>query len=76
MSTRRFDLTIDNEEKLEVIVQALNASVRRKMMVLLQRASYSIAELAKILKLPISTVSFHVNILRKAGFVSVTVKKN
>lgn len=46
------------------------------MMSLLSRSSYSIADLAKKLKLPISTVSFHVNILRKAGFVNVTVKRN
>lgn len=76
MSVREYDLQINDEEKLPDIIQALNASVRRKMMSLLSRSSYSIADLAKKLKLPISTVSFHVNILRKAGFVSVTVKRN
>lgn len=76
MSVREYDLQINDEEKLPDIIQALNASVRRKMMSLLSRSSYSIADLAKILKLPISTVSFHVNILRKAGFVNVTVKRN
>ena len=76
MSVREYDLQINDEEKLPDMIQALNASVRRKMMALLSRSSYSIADLAKILKLPISTVSFHVNILRKAGFVNVTVKRN
>lgn len=76
MSVREYDLQINDEEKLPDIIQALNASVRRQMMSLLSRSSYSIADLAKKLKLPISTVSFHVNILRKAGFVNVTVKRN
>ena len=76
MSVREYDLQINDEEKLPNIIQALNASVRRQMMSLLSRSSYSIADLAKKLKLPISTVSFHVNILRKAGFVNVTVKRN
>lgn len=76
MSVREYDLQINDEEKLPDMIQALNASVRRQMMSLLSRSSYSIADLAKKLKLPISTVSFHVNILRKAGFVNVTVKRN
>ena len=76
MAEREFRLKIDDEEVLDQIVQALNASVRRKIMCLLRSSCYSIAELAKLLKLPISTVCFHLNILRKAGFVSVTVKKN
>ena len=76
MAEREFDLKIDEEERLEEIVQALNATVRRRIMCMLRSSCYSIAELAKRLKLPVSTVSFHVNILRKAGFISVTVKRN
>ena len=76
MAKREFDLLIDQEDCLDDIMQALSASVRRKMMCLLRSSCYSIAELAKLLKLPVSTVSFHVNILRKAGLVSVTVKRN
>lgn len=76
MAEREFHLRIDDEDRLDIIVQALNASVRRHIMRLLRSSCYSIAELAKRLKLPISTVSFHVNILRKAGFITVTVKRN
>ena len=76
MAEREFHLRIDEEERLGDVVQALNASVRRKIMTMLSSSSYSIADLAKKLKLPISTVSFHVNILRKAGFINVTVKRN
>ncbi len=76
MPRREYDLIIEDEDELEDIVQALNATVRRQIMSLLRVSSLSIADLAKKLKMPISTVSFHVNILRKAGFVSVTVKKH
>lgn len=76
MAIREFHLRIDDEEHLQDITQALSASVRRKIMSMLSESAYSIADLAKKLKLPISTVSFHINILRKAGFVTVTVKKN
>lgn len=76
MAIREFHLQIDDEERLESVVQALNASVRRKIMTLVSSSAYSIADLAKKLKLPISTVSFHINILRKAGFVNVTTKHN
>lgn len=76
MAERNFYLQIDEEDELEDIVQALGAKVRRKIMSMLRSSCYSVAEIAKKLDLPISTVSFHLNILRKAGFISVTTKKN
>ena len=76
MADRIFQFRIDEEERLNDIVQALNTSVRRKIMTMLSTSSYSIADLAKKLKLPISTVSFHINILRKAGFINIAVKRN
>lgn len=76
MEDRIFQFRIDEEERLNDIVQALNTSVRRKIMTMLSTSSYSIADLAKKLKLPISTVSFHINILRKAGFINIAVKRN
>lgn len=75
MAKREFDLLIEDESELENIIQALNTPVRRKIMSLLRSSSYSIAGLARKLKLPISTVSFHVNILKKAGFITVTIKR-
>lgn len=76
MAKRDYDLKIEEEDKLEPIVQALSASVRRKIMRILRSSCFSIAELSKQLGLPESTTAFHVNILRKAGLISVTVKKN
>lgn len=75
MSKREFDFKIE-DESLDCILQALGTPVRRKIMCLLRSSCYSIAELAKMLKLPISTLSFHINILRKAGLITVTVKRN
>lgn len=58
------------------VIYALNAQSRRNIMSWLRSSSYSVVELSQLLKLPISTVSFHLNILRKADLVSVVVKKN
>ena len=76
MAKREFDLKIDDEDRLGELIQALDATVRRRIMCMLRSSCYSIAELAKRLKLPISTVSFHINILRKAGLINVTIKRN
>lgn len=76
MADRVNQYRIDEEERLSIAAQAIGTPVRRKIMTMLSSASYSIADLAKKLNLPISTVCFHVNILRKAGFVNVTVKRN
>ena len=76
MLERDYKLQIDEEEKMADVIYALNAHARRSIMNLLKSSSYSVVELSKLLKLPISTVSFHLNILRKAGLVSVVVKKN
>ena len=76
MAQREFHLTLNDEDQLNDIMQALGTPVRRKIMALLRSSCFSVAELAKRLKLPISTVSFHLNILHKAGLISVTVKKN
>ena len=76
MAKREFDLKIDDEDRLGELIQALDATVRRRIMCMLRSSCYSIAELAKRLKLPISTVSFHINILRKAELINVTIKRN
>ncbi|MBR2381212.1 MAG: ArsR family transcriptional regulator [Clostridia bacterium] len=73
---RDYKLLIDEEDKMADVIYALNAQARRNIMSLLRSSSYSVVELARLLKLPISTVSFHLNILSKAGLVSVVVKKN
>ena len=73
---RDYKLLIDEEDKMADVIYALNAQARRNIMSLLRSSSYSVVELSRLLKLPISTVSFHLNILSKAGLVSVVVKKN
>ncbi len=76
MLERDYKLQIDEEENMAKVIHALNAQARRDIMRLLRDSSYSVVELSRLLKLPISTVSFHLNILSKAGLVSVAVKKN
>ncbi len=76
MLERDFKLQIDEEEKIAKVIYALNAQPRRNIMSLLRSSSYSVVEFSRLLKLPISTVSFHLNILKKADLVSVIVKKN
>ncbi len=76
MLERDYKLQIDEEEDMAKVIYALNAQARRSIMSLLRSSSYSVVELSRLLKLPISTVSFHLNILSKAGLVSVAVKKN
>ncbi len=76
MAERNYQLQIDQEDELEQVAYALNARARLNIMRMLRSSAYSIAELARQLKLPVSTVSFHVNALRKAGLVSVSVKHN
>ena len=73
---RIVNLNIDDEKRLETVTQALGASVRREIMRLLRYNSCTVADLARKVNMPISTVAFHVNILKKAGFVNVTVKHN
>lgn len=76
MAKREYDLLIEDESELDALIQALSTPVRRKIMSYLRSSSYSIAGLARKLKLPISTVSFHINILKKAGLITLTVKRN
>ncbi len=76
MAERNYQLQIDQEDELEQVAYALNARARLNIMRMLRSSAYSIAELARQLKLPVSTVSFHVNALKKAGLVSVSIKHN
>jgi len=73
---RIIHLNIDDEERLEVVTQAIGAKIRREIMRLLRHNACTVADLARKVGMPISTVAFHVNVLKKAGFVNVTVKRN
>ena len=64
-------LNFDDEKKIEEISYALSSSYRLKILKLLTIDSYSIQELAAKLDLAMSTVSFHIKILKEAGLIKV-----
>lgn len=66
MAKREFDLKIDDEDRLGELIQALDATVRRRIMCMLRSSCYSIAELAKRLKLPIFDGFFSYQYLAKS----------
>ncbi len=76
MDNKNLRLHIGQEDQLEDVAFALNAISRRNILRLLRTASYSIADLARQLKLPVSTAAFHVNALKKAGLVTIAVNNN
>lgn len=64
-------LNFDDEKQIEDISFALSSSYRIKILKLLTIDSYSIQELASKLDLAMSTVSFHIKILKEAGLIKV-----
>lgn len=64
-------LNFDDEKQIEEISYALSSSYRLRILKLLTIDSYSIQELASKLDLAVSTVSFHIKILKEAGMVKV-----
>lgn len=72
------DISIDISEgkKAEDIFLALSSNIRRKILELLKKNSYTIVEIAQIIKVPVSTTAFHINVLKKAELVNVTLRAN
>ncbi len=64
-------LNFDDIDKIEEISNALSSSFRLKIIQLLMADSFSLQELANKLDLAMSTVSFHIKILKEAGIVKV-----
>lgn len=69
---RNIILNLENLKQTEDISYALSSSYRLNILKLLTTNSYSLQELAQILDLAMSTVSFHIKILREAGLVKST----
>ena len=64
-------LSVYDEDRIKKIMSAMASKVRRDILRLVNRNSYSISEIARILEMPVSTVSFHVNLLQEADLVLV-----
>jgi len=63
------NLTLLDDEELEAIGEALSSPIRRKILALVNTKSYSILELARELNVALSTMSFHIKILKNAGLI-------
>lgn len=62
---------IRDDDKLEKIGDAFSSPIRRKILRLLCKQSYSVLELAKLTNVALSTMSFHLKILKDAGLINV-----
>lgn len=68
---RYMHLSIYDEERISVIMHAMASKVRREILRLVNRNSYSLTEIARTLNIPTSTAAFHVNNLLAADLVRV-----
>ncbi|HHY22390.1 MAG TPA: helix-turn-helix domain-containing protein, partial [Bacilli bacterium] len=68
---RKFTYTLDNDEKLEKVGNAIANPIRRRILRFIHGKSYSLLELANEMNMPVSTTSFHVKILREAGLIKM-----
>ena len=67
---REIFTTIKDDEELERIGEALSSPIRRQVLRLVCARSYGILELANITGVALSTMSFHVKILKEAGLIN------
>ena len=72
MRQKKMTLTLNADKKVEKVALALSAKTRREILSLLQKNSYTIWEIADTLNLSVSTISFHIKLLKEAGLVNVT----
>lgn len=69
---KRLTLSLADEKMLDQVATALNAATRRKILALLARKSYTLWEIADMLNMSVSNISFHIKLLQKAGLVNLT----
>lgn len=69
---KKLTLSLQNDEKLERVATALSAPSRRKILALLTTNSYTLLEIAELMNMSLSTISFHVKLLQKAELVNLT----
>lgn len=71
--TRHISLSLDVQDDypvLEILGKALSSQVRLQMLCLLRHKSLNIIELAGQLQIPVSSASFHINLLEEAGLIT------
>ena len=64
----------NQDDRFEAIASALSHKLRRKILQLLASGSFSVAQIAQKLDVPVTTAHFNINVLEQAGLVSVIEK--
>lgn len=67
---------LNDDQQMDRLASALNSAIRRKMLRLLGKNSYSVLGLAEALNLSISTTAFHLKFLKEAELVNVLPNPN
>lgn len=70
---RHISLDVDREEDYEFfekLGKALSSEVRIRMLSILKHKSMNVLELAQMLKVPVSSAAFHVNMLEEANLIT------
>lgn len=70
------DISLRDDAKLGLISDALSSEVRRKVLRLLCEKSYSVFELSRATGVSMSTMSFHLKMLRDAGLIKMLPAPN
>lgn len=67
---------LNDEEELDKLALALNASTRRKMLRLLAKNSYSVVGIAEKLNISVSNATFHLKLLKAAHLIKIQPNPN
>ncbi len=76
MKTNDYLTLIDNDEQIDKLATALNSLTRRKILRLVSKKSYSIMQIAEILNVSVSNITFHIKLLKAANLVEVIPSPN
>jgi len=72
--SRYVHLSIYDEDRIDKVMAALSSEIRRKILRLIDRQSFNVVEVAKMLELPVSTAAFHIKNLQDAGLIHVQIQ--
>ena len=67
---------LNDDAQIDRLASALSSSVRRKILQLIGKNSYSVVQLAEKLNLSISTTTFHLKFLKEAELIKVLPNPN
>ncbi len=76
MKTNDYLTLANNDKQIDKLATALNSLTRRKILRLVSKNSYSIMQLAEILNVSVSNITFHIKFLKAADLVEVIPNPN